>query len=461
MVDEQANPIAPNAVEAEEAVLGSVLINPVSIATLYGFLSPEDFFILRNQWIWEAMLAINERGEEIDNITLAHELRAQSRLDEIGGTAYITRLINATATHIHAETYARLVERAAVRRRMLLAVAEIGRLALEENDTIEHLAQRSHDLLTEATKFKSDGGWKFVSEFSSSNYDKVVARFNEKGEPVGLPTGLTDLDNALELRGWGDGELIYVAGRPGMGKSAFVLNAAVKAAKLGKHVAYISREMSGESLQFRMLSAESGIPKEKLRRADLTEGELDRFTEATARLSKLPIAIDDLGLGTIRLIENNVKRLHREWHVDLLVIDYLQLLTIGGKAENRQNEVSAISRRLKFLATTLKIPVLVPCQINRDAEGRKDHRPILSDLRESGSLEQDADVVIFIYRDEYYDAGTADYGKAELIIAKQREGISSGSEPVMVRWIGATQRFSDLSIDKQVTNFFSSWNGGK
>jgi replicative DNA helicase len=451
--------VAPNSIEAEEAVLGSILINPEAIDMVAGFLTPADFWRVDHGWIFQAMLALKDRGDAIDNITLIDELQKAGRLEDIHGPAKITELVNHTPTHIHAETYARLVERAAVRRRGITACGDIVQSFLEENSPLEEIIHKAHDALTEATKIKQNGDFVTISEFASSAYDHTEKRFTDHGDPMGIPTGLRELDAALVDSGWRDGELIIIAARPSMGKTALALGTAVHAAKQGMHVAFISKEMTGEELTYRMMAGESNINSKKLKSGDMTEDEFYRFSEVTGRVSEFPIRIDDSGISNIQELVLRCRRLHREWHIDLLVVDYLQLLfSESKKVENRNMEVSVISRSLKQLALELRRPVIALSQLSRKVEERKDKRPMMSDLRDSGSLEQDADTVIFIYRDEFYNAFSECPGEAELIIAKQRNGERMVTNPVRAGWIGNITKFVDLRKDTGISDAFAEWN---
>jgi replicative DNA helicase len=328
-----------------------------------------------------------------------------------------------------------------------------GGMALPE------MIQQGHDILTEATKIKSSGDFKFFSEFASENYDRVEAIYNKRGELLGIPTGLKDLDASLEGNGWQPGKVYCIAARPGIGKTAFAMGRGVVAAKLGKNVAVMSREMTGNDLHFRTLAGETNINSTRIKSGTADDDELGRFMEAIGRTSTLPIAIDDHGSGTIGQMVPKIKRLHREWGIDLLIIDYMQLLdadTGNKKNSNREREVAIISRTLKQLAMELRIPILALSQLNRGVEERADKRPMLKDLRESGAIEQDCDVIMFIYRDDYYNEHSERPGEADLIIAKQRDGKSQ--ETVVVGWISTLTKFVDFRPNREVLDLVESWN---
>jgi replicative DNA helicase len=442
-----ADKVAPESREAEEALLGGILINSEYLPAVASYLQPTDFFYLANQWIWEAMLALHERGDGVDNLTVVEELHARRKLEQVGngivkGSSYITRLINNTPTHVHTETYARIVETAAIRRRALDALGDIAQSFLAEDAALPDIIEKAHDTLSAATKIKQDGDFKTITEFASVVYDEVEDRYNHPGYALGIPTGLDALDNQLVGKGWGKGELILIAARPSMGKSALALNTGVYAAKQGKHVAIITMEMTGEDLQYRLLAAESGINAEKIKNGDLTGNEYDRFLKATADTEQLPLTIDDSGRVNARQMIAKCHRLHREWGIDVLLVDYIQMMfSDDKKADNRNLELADISRSLKQLAMEFKIPVIALAQLNRGVEGRADKRPMLSDLRDSGALEQDADTVIFIYRDDFYNDNSERPGTADLIFAKQRHGRTG---IVTVGWVGNVMKFVDI-----------------
>lgn len=453
--------VAPNSREAEEALLGGILINSEFMSSVASFLQSKDFFFVANGMIWDAMMALYDRGDAIDNLTVIEELANRNQLGIVGnglikGSAYITRLLNNTPTHIHTETYARLVERAAIRRRGLSACGDIAQMFLDENAALPDVIEKAHDLLTQSTQIKQDGDFVMVNEFASKVYDEVENRYLHPGHPLGIPTGLRELDNQLVGKGWGNGELVLIAARPSMGKTALALNTGVYAAKQGLHVGVISMEMTGEDLQYRLLAAESGVNQEKIKNGDLDDYEYSRFMQATGDTSNLSLTIDASGKVNARQLIAKCHRLQREWRLDLLIVDYIQLMFSDDKrAENRNLEIATISRSLKQLAMEFKIPVIALSQLNRGVEQRADKRPMLSDLRDSGSLEQDADTVIFIYRDDFYNKNSERPGEADLIVAKQRHGRTG---IVTAGWIGNVMKFVDLRKDTSGTEIADEWN---
>ncbi|MBN1679325.1 MAG: replicative DNA helicase [Anaerolineae bacterium] len=418
----QPDRMAPHSVEAEEAVLGSVLINPDALFEVAAFLQADDFFIVRNGWIWEAILTLQERNEEIDYVTVVEELRHQARLDEIGGAAYITYLINHTPSSIYAEAYGRIVERAALRRRMLASASEIAQLAHEETADINEVIDRAEASLFAVTERRLHRDLVPMRIAISDYFDRIEYLYEQRGEPLGVPTGFTDLDNLLG--GFQKSDLTIVAGRPGMGKTSWLLSAALNASRQARsRVAIFSMEMSNEQIVQRLVSSETGINTHKLRLGQLDEREWALFVEATGSLSGLRIYLDDTPALSPLQLRAKCRRLYSEHGLDLIMIDYLQLMISGtSRSENRVQEISFISRNLKQIARELNVPVLAAAQLSRAVEQRQDKRPQLSDLRESGSIEQDADVVLFIYRDEVYNENTERPNQADVIVSKHRNG---------------------------------------
>ncbi len=418
----QPDRLAPHSVEAEEALLGSILINPNALNDVAAFLQADDFFIVRNGWVWDTVQRLHERGDEIDYVTVVEELRQQGQLEEVGGAAYITYLINHTPSSIYAEAYGRIVERAALRRRLLNSASEIAQLAHEESADINEVVDRAEASLFAVTERRLLRELVPMRVAISDYYDRIENLYERRGEPLGVPTGFTDLDHLLG--GLQKSDLAIVAGRPGMGKTSWLLTTALNAARLGRaRVAIFSLEMSNEQIVQRLVSSETGINTHKLRLGELEEREWALFVEATANLSSVQIFLDDTPALSPIQMRTKCRRLYSEHGLDLVMVDYLQLMTSGaGHSENRVQEISYISRNLKQIARELNIPVLAAAQLSRAVEQRQDKRPQLSDLRESGSIEQDADIVMFIYRDEVYNENTERPNQADVIVSKHRNG---------------------------------------
>jgi len=413
--------MVPHNIEAEEAVLGSLLIDPDAIFKVASFLRPEDFYREKNGWIYEAILDLHERREPADFITVCEELERRGRLSEVGGAAYLTSLINAVPTAVHVEHYARIVERTAILRRLIAAAGQIAALGYEGGEDIDEVIDRAEQLLFAVSQRRLSREVVPIKQVLAEYYDRVEYLYQHRGEMIGIPTGFSQLDKLLG--GLQRADLIIVAARPGVGKTSFVLAIAHNAAKkYGKRVAIFSLEMSREQVVQRLISAETGIDSQRLRLGDIREEEWPKFAQAVGLLSETAIFIDDTPALSVLELRAKARRLHAEYGLDLLIVDYLQLMRGDARAENRVQEISAISRALKALARELNVPLIAVSQLSRAVESRHDKRPILSDLRESGSLEQDADVVIFIYRDDIYNPDTERRNIADIIVAKHRSG---------------------------------------
>lgn len=411
----------PSNREAEEAVLGSVLLNPEVYFDVAQFLSAEDFFLHRNRWIWEAFDHLHEQRIPVDILTVTEELERQNRIEEIGGSAYLTALINNVPTSLHAEAYAESVLQTATRRRLLLAANQIARLAYQEGTPIEEVMNDSEKAVFGVSERRLTHQLQPIKQVLSSYYDRIDYLARHQDETFGVPTGFIDLDRLLG--GLQPSDLLIIAGRPGQGKSGFCLSVAKNASQLHKkRVALFSLEMSNEQLAQRLIAQETEIDSQRLRLGHLRPEEWPLFTQAVSALSDTYIHLDDTPSITPLQLLTKCRRLHMELGLDLIIVDYLQLMSGDMRIENRVQEVSYISRNLKALARELKVPVLAAAQLSRAVEQRSDKRPVLSDLRESGSLEQDSDVVMFIYRPEQYESDSLKQNLAEIIVAKHRNG---------------------------------------
>lgn len=410
----------PHSVEAEEAVLGSILINPEVLLDVNSILNSEDFFIIRHRWIWDAILRLHRRREAIDYLTVVRELEAHQQIEETGGPAYITYLISNIPTSIHAETYARTVLRSATRRRLLEAAGEIAELAYREEDEMEEVIDGAESALLSATERHLARELTPIDKVMSSYYDRIEYLYLNQDKTHGVPTGFTDLDKVLG--GMQESDLLIIAGRPGMGKSSWLISAALNAARYGSRVALFSLEMSNEQVVQRIIAAETGLNSQQLRLGHLTPEEWERFVQAADRLSHLNIYLDDTPALSVMQLRTKCRRQWAQTGLDLALVDYLQLMNAGQRVENRVQEISIITMGLKQLARELNIPLLAAAQLSRAVEQRQDKRPLLSDLRESGSIEQDADVVMFVYRDEVYNEDTEKPNIAEILVAKHRNG---------------------------------------
>jgi replicative DNA helicase len=411
----------PFAREAEEAVLGAILVNPEVYYDVAHFLSAEDFYLHRNRWVWETFNGLHDQRLPIDLLTVAEELERQGRLAEAGGPAYLTALINAVPTSLHAEAYGHLVEQSATRRRLLEAANQVARLAYQSDTLIEEAVNEAEKAIFAVSERRLTHELQPIKQALSEYYDRVDYLARHRDETIGVPTGFIDLDRVLA--GMQPSDLLIIAGRPGQGKSAFCISAAKNASQLHKkHVALFSLEMSNEQLVQRLVAQETGIDSQRLRLGDIRDEEWPLFTQAVSALGDTHIYLDDTPAITPLQLRTKCRRLHMEVGLDLIIVDYLQLMTGDTRMDNRVQEVSYISRNLKVLARELKVPVLAAAQLSRAVEQRSDKKPVLSDLRESGSLEQDADIVLFIYRPDQYEADTLKKNIAEIIVAKHRNG---------------------------------------
>jgi replicative DNA helicase len=407
--------------EAEEAVLGSVLINPESFFEISEILKADDFYIIRNQWIWASFVRLFEKRTPIDILTVSEDLENHNQLAEIGGQAYLISLVNQTPTSLHAQSYSQSVEKTAIRRRMLVAANEMAKLAYDQTKEVDAIIEKAEMQVFGLSERRIRHDLEPIDKVLSEYYSHVDELSERDEEIFGVPTGLTDLDRLLG--GLQKSDLLIVAGRPGSGKTGFLLSVAKNAAqKHNKHVALFSLEMSNEQLVQRLIAQETAIDTQRLRTGKLQGEEWDVFTRAIDSMTTTPIWLDDTPALTPLQLRSKCRRLHAEKRLDLIIVDYLQLMGSDSRSENRVQEVSLISRSLKVLARELQVPVLAAAQLNRAVEQRTDKKPQLSDLRESGSLEQDSDIVMFIHRPDMLDKESTSKNIAELIVAKHRNG---------------------------------------
>jgi replicative DNA helicase len=413
--------IVPHNREAEEAVLGSVMINPEAYYDLVEFLEADDFYIHRHRWVWEAFKHLIENRAPIDFLTVTTELEQQGQLAEIGGAAYLTTLMGNVPSALHAETYGHIIEETAVRRRMLDAANQIAKLAYDEETGLEAVMDDAEKAVFGVSEKRMTRDLAPIDEVLSDFYDHISDLAARPDDIHGVPTGFIDLDRLLN--GLQPSDFIIVAGRPGMGKTGFALSLAKNAAQTHKkHVAIFSLEMGNEQLVQRLIAQQTGIDSQRLRTGKLEDNEWALFTHAIETLGDTRIFLDDTPGITPLQLRTKCRRLHLEFGLDLIIIDYLQLMAGDTRNDNRVQEVSYISRQLKILAREINVPVLAAAQLSRAVEQRSDKKPVLSDLRESGSLEQDADIVMFIYRPEVYEDDPAKENLAEVIISKHRNG---------------------------------------
>lgn len=433
----------PNNTEAEEATLGSILVDSDCLIDLTGFLKPEDFYLERHSWIYQGMVDLFSKGKPVDIVLLSDLLEQRGQLKEIGGDSYLISLLNTTPTAINARDYARLVERDSLRRRLLQAAGKVAKLAYSDALPDEMLSQAGKVIYGVASDRESDTT-RPISSLAEEIQADVEQLSQAKGQKIlGLPTGLRDLDKVLG--GLQKSHSIVIAGRPGMGKSSLAGQIALYTAKQFKARSLLfSLEMSAKELTRRLISAESRIPEARIKTANIQDEEWPAYYAAIQTISGLPITIDDAGYLTPSLMRTRAMKLYLEQGLDLIILDYLQLMRGDGKYQNnRTQEVSDLSRACKLLARELNIPVLVLSQLSRECEKRHDKRPMLSDLRDSGSIEADADEVLFIYRDEVYNPETTFPNIAEIIVAKHRGG---PTDIISVYYMKHLTHFKDLEV---------------
>ncbi len=419
--------LLPQNIEAEEGVLGSIIIDPEAVVQVADFLRPEDFYRDAHRAIYQAVLDLYRERSPADAITLCDELQRRGRLEEVGGSAYVSSLVNAVPTSANVEYYARIVERASIMRRLIHAAGQMAALAYNESDANVAL-DKAEQLIFSISQRYNRSDFDDLRTLLEDYYEKLDKLHEQRGSLIGLPTGFRELDKITG--GLQKSDLIVLAARPGAGKSAFALSLAhniakpKEASKEKYRVAFFALEMSKEQLMHRLMAMETGIDQQRLRTGFIHDDEWPKIGTAIGQLSQFEIYIDDTaGISSMEL-RSKARRLDAERGIDLVIVDYLQLMQghAGGRNENRVQEISEISRSLKALARELDVPVLALSQLSRAVENRQSRVPQLSDLRESGSIEQDADIVLFIYRDILYNPDTDKKNVADIIVAKHRNG---------------------------------------
>ena len=436
---EDINRMPPHSVESEQSILGSIILDKDAIITVAETINPSDFYKEAHKIIYESMLSLNSNNEPIDLITLIEELRKEGHLDNIGGISYLTSLSTIVPTTSNVKYYANIVKEKSVMRQLIKASNEIINLGYDASTDVQEILNKAEKSIFDISQEKSGDDIQPINAVLQDTFDMIEKLCTEKKEVTGITTGFKDLNK--KINGLQRTDLILLAARPAMGKTAFSLNLVQNAALKGDaSVAVFSLEMSKEQLVQRMLSAQSNVELSKIKTGTLGESDWPRIIDGMAVLSEAKIFIDDTPGIKISEIRSKCRRLKMEKGLDLILIDYLQLMEGEGKNENRQQEIAKISRSLKILAKELDCPVVALSQLSRSPELRKDHRPILSDLRESGSIEQDADIVMFLYRDEYYHDDSEKKNIGEVIVAKNRHGETGNVELV---WFGQVQKFAD------------------
>ncbi len=431
--------VPPQNLEAEQAVLGSMLIEREALIKAADILHQEDFYREANREVFQAVVNLHEHGEAVDLVTVTDELRKRGLLENIGGVAYLTALANAVPTAANAEYYARIVEEKALLRELITVATDIVAKGYQGAEEVAVLIDDSERRIFEIAQRRSTEGYAAIRGVLLDAFERIEFLYSNKEGVTGVPTGFKGLDALTS--GLQPSDLIVIAARPSMGKTTLLLNMARNAA-LSKSVpvAIFSLEMSKEQLAQRLLCAEAGVDGQRLRTGHLMDADWPRLSHALGRLSDAPVFIDDTPSISVMELRAKARRIKAEHDLGLIVVDYIQLMRTRGRVENRQQEISEISRSLKALARELKVPVIIGSQLSRAVEQRDDKKPMLSDLRESGAIEQDADLVAFIFREEYYKPDTEKKNVAEIIVAKQRNGPTGSVELVFMKEIG---RFAD------------------
>ena len=441
--------IPPHNLDAEKAVLGALLTNGSNMGavvdTVTSILKSEDFYRDAHRIIYDAILEIVHANKTADFITVGEELDRRKRLDAVGGLAYITSLANESVSY-NVEEHAKIISEKAQLRRLIDAGNKIVGMTYAGEDEPTAILNKAEQMVLDVSgQTQSESSFAAIGEVVLSNLDKLNALQQHDGAITGVPTGFKDVDHIFN--GLQKSDLILVAARPAMGKTAFTLNIAQNVTMLyDKTVAFFSLEMGKEQLVGRILSSVAGVSSEKLRRANMDPADWEKVIAAADRMSKSKLFIDDTPGLTVQDMRSKLRRLKVEHGLDLVIVDYIQLMqgrNAGKGSENRQQEVSEISRNLKLIAREFNVPVIALSQLSRSVESRPDKRPVLSDLRESGSLEQDADIVIFLYRDKYYDENSEKGDNAEVLIRKNRNG-SVGT--VELQFVGELTQFRDVEF---------------
>ena len=432
--------LPPQNIEAEQSILGGVLIENDALNTIIEILEDGDFYREAHQKIFNCMIALSEKNEPLDQITLTNELKKRKELEEIGGASYLASLVESIPTAANIAYYAKIVKEKSILRKLISAATGIVTQSYQERKDLEDFLDEAEQAIFRISENQVRPAFYPIKEIVKESF-KVIERLYEKKELItGIPSGFKDLDR--KTAGFQNADLIIVAGRPSMGKTALCLNIAQHAAIMAKiPTAIFSLEMSKEQLAIRMLCSEARVDSARLRSGFLSESDWPKLTMAAGALSDAPIFIDDSAAISVLELRAKARRLKADRGLGLVIVDYLQLMRGRSSAERREQEISEISRSLKALAKELNIPVIAISQLSRKAEDRPGRRPQLSDLRESGAIEQDADVIIFIYRDEVYNPDSDQRGQAEVIIGKQRNGPTG---KVDLSFISEFTTFKDL-----------------
>ena len=437
--------ILPHSIEAEQSVIGSMIMDREAIGVASELITGEDFYNKQYGILFETMVELNDEGNPVDLVTLQNRLREKDVPPEVSSLEFVRDLINAVPTSANIKYYANIVAEKAILRKMIRLNEEIANTCYVGKESLEFILEDTEKRVFQLVQKRNTGDFVPIRQVVMNAMDKIETAAKNKGSVTGIATGFTDLD--YRTAGMQPSDLVLIAARPSMGKTAFVLNIAQHVAfKQNKSVAIFSLEMSKEQLVNRMFSLESSVDAQKLRTGQLNDQEWERLIESAGVIGKSKLIIDDTPGISISELRSKCRKFKLENDLSMIIIDYLQLMSGSGRSDSRQQEISDISRSLKSVARELGVPVLALSQLSRAVEQRPDHRPMLSDLRESGAIEQDADVVMFIYRDDYYNHDSDKKGISEIIIAKQRNGPIGTVE---LAWLPEYTKFANLEHSRK------------
>ena len=445
MAEEWQKRVLPNSIEAEKSVIGSMLMDRDAITVASEILLGEDFYVKQNEILFDTMVELHNEGKPVDLVTLQNKLKEKDVPPEVSSMEFVKELLDSVPTSANVKYYANIVAEKASLRKLIKVNEEIENECYSQKESVETIMDETEKKVFKVVQRRNAGDYVPISTVVNNALDKISVAARNKGAVTGIPTGFTDLD--YRTAGLQPSDLVLIAARPSMGKTAFVLNIAQNVAfKQGLPLVIFSLEMSKEQLVNRLFSLQSGVDAQKLRVGNLEEADWEMLIEGATQIGQSNLIIDDTPGISIGELRSKCRKYKLEHGLSLVMIDYLQLMTGSGKgSESRQQEISDISRSLKSLARELQVPVIALSQLSRAVEQRPDHRPMLSDLRESGAIEQDADVVMFIYRDDYYNHESPDKGISEIIIAKQRNGPIG---TVKLAWLPELTKFANLAREQ-------------
>ncbi|MBR1770740.1 MAG: replicative DNA helicase [Lachnospiraceae bacterium] len=440
--------ILPHSIEAEQSVIGSMIMDREAITVAAEVITAEDFYSRQYGILFETMVEMNDSGQPVDLVTLQDRLKGKDVPPEVASLEFVRDLITAVPTSANVKYYANIVAEKSTLRKLIRLNEEIANNCYAGKETLEFIMEDTEKRMFQLLQQRNSGDLVPIRQVVMNAMDRIESASKNKGNVTGIPTGFTDLD--YQTAGMQPSDLVLIAARPSMGKTAFVLNIAQHVAFVQKlPVVIFSLEMSKEQLVNRMFSLESRVDAQKLRTGQLSDQDWEKLIESAGVIGRSKLMIDDTPGISVPELRSKCRKLKLEQGLSMIIIDYLQLMSGSGRSDSRQQEISDISRSLKAIAREMKVPVLALSQLSRAVEQRPDHRPILSDLRESGAIEQDADVVMFIYRDDYYNHDTDKKGVSEIIIAKQRNGPIGTVE---LAWLAEFTKFANLERAKKFDN---------